>query len=131
MSKENKELGACQASPATALSSPSAIEPTASSRPDGLQSAGAWTPGPWAAEDVSRGAANERPWVGRLVEGRYAALASGETQVEAIANARLIAAAPDLYEALAAFVAGADAGYVSVEVDQAARAALAKATGNA
>lgn len=46
-------------------------------------------------------------------------------------NARLIAAAPELYEALAEFVAGADAGHVSVEADNAARAALAKARGEA
>jgi hypothetical protein len=45
-------------------------------------------------------APNERPWVGRLAENRYSALSCGETQAEAIANARLIAAAPELYEAL-------------------------------
>ncbi len=57
------------------------------------------TPGPWQAEDVSANAApNERPWVGRLEENRYAALSCGDTQAEAIANARLIAAPPESHE---------------------------------
>ena len=65
-----------------------------------------WTPGPWDAEKLSRVAReNERPWVGRLSEHRYAALSCGETQAEATANAHLIAAAPDLYEALERMVA--------------------------
>lgn len=45
------------------------------------------------------------------------------------ANARLIAAAPDLLEALRAFIAEADAGHVTIETDKAARAAIARATG--
>lgn len=43
----------------------------------------------------------------------------------------MMAAAPALFEALSNFIAGADAGHVSVEVDNAARAALAKARGDA
>jgi hypothetical protein len=46
------------------------------------------------------------------------------------ANARLIAAAPDLLDALEAFLNEADAGHVSVDTDRAARAAIAKARGN-
>ena len=62
---------------------------------------GAWTPGPWEAETLAdRSPPNVRPWVGRLGESRYAALSCGDTQAEAIANAHLIAAAPELYEAL-------------------------------
>jgi hypothetical protein len=47
------------------------------------------------------------------------------------ANARLIAAAPDLLEALEAFLNEADEGHVSVDTDKAARAAIAKAKGGA
>ena len=53
----------------------------------------------------------------------------GETYSEGVANARLIAAAPDLYAALRSYLAEADAGHVTVETDSAARAALAKAQG--
>lgn len=45
------------------------------------------------------------------------------------ADARLIAAAPELLQALTDFIAGADNGHVSIEVDRAARAAIAKALG--
>jgi hypothetical protein len=61
------------------------------------------TPGPWEAERLPQDAgSNVRPWVGRLSEYKFAALTCGETQDEAVANARLIAAAPDMYEALKA-----------------------------
>ena len=55
------------------------------------------TPGPWQVEGVPKG---RRPWVGRIAEGRWAALACGYTDEEAEANARLIAAAPDLLASL-------------------------------
>lgn len=42
----------------------------------------------------------QRPWVGRLSESRYAALACGENGAEAAANARLIAAAPTMLDVL-------------------------------
>lgn len=58
------------------------------------------TPGPWQAESRFPKGDLQRPWVGRLAEQRYSALACGETVEEAIANARLIAAAPDMLEAL-------------------------------
>jgi len=48
---------------------------------------------------------------------------------ETIANACLIAAAPELLEALSEFITSADAGHVSVETDRKARAAIAKAEG--
>ena len=58
------------------------------------------TPGPWSVEPhMSRGDL-PRPWVGRLEENRFAALACGDTGEEASANAHLIAAAPDMYAAL-------------------------------
>lgn len=51
----------------------------------------------------------------------------------AVANARLIAAAPDMYEALASFVAMLDKGegYLSGPNEQSMRDALAKAEGKA
>jgi hypothetical protein len=67
----------------------------------------AHTPGPWEAEPVELGT-SERPWVGRLAEHQYSALACGNDQAEAIANARLIAAAPELLAALQLFVEGYD-----------------------
>lgn len=59
-----------------------------------------FTPGPWDYEREPDSRDLQRPWVGRLSEGRFAALACGANVDEAVANARLIAAAPDLYEAL-------------------------------
>jgi hypothetical protein len=58
-----------------------------------------------------------------MVGGNYVGSAMREE------DCRLIAAAPELYEALSSFIAAADAGHVSVETDNAARAALAKARG--
>jgi len=53
------------------------------------------TPGPWTAEpEGGRGA-----WV-RGSNGTWAALACGDTDAEADANAHLIAAAPDMLVAL-------------------------------
>lgn len=49
-----------------------------------------WTPGPWTVEDVG-----ESRWVIRGPDGFIRA------QVPFLPNARLIAAAPELYEALA------------------------------
>jgi hypothetical protein len=81
------------------------------------------TPGPWRAEQLDGAAGpNERPWV-RGATG-YAALACGDTQAEAVANARLIADAPkllrqrdELLEALRAmlseFVGPYEGGYAS------------------
>jgi hypothetical protein len=55
------------------------------------------TPGPWFAEPgVGRGA-----WI-KNKDGRWAALACGETEEEAKANAQLIMIAPDMLELLEA-----------------------------
>jgi hypothetical protein len=48
---------------------------------------------------------------------------------EACANARLIAAAPDLLKAARAFLRGADRGRVGIKTDRALRMAIAKALG--
>lgn len=68
------------------------------------------TPGPWEAETLDPCAReNERPWVGLLGEKRYVALACGDTQAEAVANARLLAATLDLLKA-AKMLASLDSG---------------------
>ncbi len=78
------------------------------------------TPGPWEPEaGVARGA-----WI-QGSNGNWAALACGETDEEARANARLIAAAPDLYEALQQALAVHGNGY---SWGPAAEAALAKSS---
>lgn len=85
------------------------------------------TPGPWEAETKEFGdTPGWRPWVGRLGEHRYAALSCGETQEEAIANACLIAAAPELLVALRGLL-----NMWSTRTVEEARAAIAKATGGA
>lgn len=53
------------------------------------------TPGPWVAEPVG----GKGSWV-KGSTGEWAALACGDTSESAEANARLIAAAPDMLEAL-------------------------------
>lgn len=55
------------------------------------------TPGPWAAEPMTgRGA-----WI-KAENGTWTALSCGDTDLEAEANARLIAAAPELLAAVKA-----------------------------
>lgn len=87
------------------------------------------TPGPWVVDPaVRQGFTVYAPKEGFIVgtqdeEGRYGA-------IESEANARLIAAAPDLLEALKELVAAADgvnAGPLTWLAK--ARAAIAKATG--
>lgn len=65
-----------------------------------------WTPGPWAVR-----VAGHRINVGQDRNGRYynrvaemATTATSNVAAEGLANAALIAAAPDLYEALQAMV---------------------------
>jgi hypothetical protein len=87
---------------------------------------GGHTPGPWSPAGPYKNFNN----VYDLFEIHWSP--DGECVAETVhgeANARLIAAAPELLEALSAFVVGADAGHVSVEVDRNARAAITKATG--
>ncbi len=78
------------------------------------------TPGPWKIEQGGgRGA-----WI-EGTDGEYAALAAGNTDERANANASLIAAAPELLEALEAFVE--EYAWISDKLSIAARAAIAKA----
>jgi hypothetical protein len=92
------------------------------------------TPGPWIAEPmVGRGA-----WV-KGSNGTWAALSCGDSDLEAEANACLIAAVPDLLDALKEIVAADDTFRATMSPDvekdpvtracDAARAAIAKATG--
>ena len=71
----------------------------------------------------------------RDAKGRYAATPDGDEETEAIPNAHLIAAAPELYEALAAILSCAEKEFpfttgsgMSIAMDM-ARKALAKAAG--
>jgi hypothetical protein len=92
---------------------------------------GGWTPGPWTAHVPN--SAENLPFVLTSDGGDplQPETLSEPNQVEA--NARLIAAAPELYEALAEFVAYLDAGTgtLSHELEYAMRDALAKARGDA
>jgi hypothetical protein len=65
-----------------------------------------WTPGPWRVADTrsdheKRSATYEKGWDVRLV-GTPESITGWGSVTTTEANARLIAAAPDLYEALAA-----------------------------
>lgn len=97
-------------------------------------SANRWTPGPWiVVNEVIRGAPSQRSGFRRLVATTW----DGAHK----ANARLIAAAPELAEALAALLERyvdlincGDCGNWDPETEQqviAARAALRKARGEA
>ena len=92
-----------------------------------------WTPGPWAVER------NKRTWGWVDVVGPSLGV-GGPTQatdltladeVKRIAEAHLIAAAPDLYAALDGLLGLLDAGSMYEPQAYAARAALAKARGQA
>ena len=92
-----------------------------------------WTPGPWAVER------NKRTWGWVDVVGPSLGV-GGPTQatdltladeVKRIAEAHLIAAAPDLYAALDGLLGLLDAGSLYEPQAYAARAALAKARGRA
>jgi hypothetical protein len=97
-----------------------------------------WTPGPWKVDfshpnnlpgGISQAARSRRSIT------RFNAF-SRPTTAEALANAHLFAAAPDLYESLADTLALAELKYgnsnaTAVECFTQARAALAKARGEA
>ena len=92
-----------------------------------------WTKGPWAVER------NKRTWGWVDVVGPSLGV-GGPTQatdltladeVKRIAEAHLIAAAPDLYAALDGLLGLLDAGSLYEPQAYAARAALAKARGQA
>jgi hypothetical protein len=114
MVKESKGLGACQASPATA-SPMLRTEPASPSPPSGSVPAGAM-PGPWsasemgtdrsfwdalAADDVQIVRANWDGFAGDVVAAVWA-----DDDHDDAATAHLIAAAPDLYEAVELAVSG-------------------------
>lgn len=80
------------------------------------------TPGPWSVEPYDK---YQKDII--IIEPRCSVDNDDVDHEEAEANARLIAAAPDLLEALQAVVAIADRK--TVEFDR-ARTAIAKATGN-
>ena len=85
------------------------------------------TPGPWRITDEMRGVGNVRVHGVESASGHGSVANCGADDTGA-ANARLIAAAPDLLEALqsvADFWAGGD---IPAEIDAAMRAAIAKAT---
>jgi hypothetical protein len=58
------------------------------------------TPGPWAAHDIDDDTSARQFWISDAADGGL--IAAAEPIAEAVANARLIAAAPELYEALRA-----------------------------
>ncbi len=96
------------------------------------------TPGPWTIGRIGDGTEHTAPIEGAGTTVGYVEMHSFDddetTTPEQAANARLIAAAPDLLEALRALLdasPGPDKGYVSTpyfEARQSARAAIAKAT---
>jgi hypothetical protein len=97
------------------------------------------TPGPWEVVDLPHGIVvrTESPKKTRFGASRYAAIggfdrAEPDQFAEAMANARLIASAPDMLEALETIVATERDrhGYHPAWTDQ-ARAAIAKARGEA
>jgi hypothetical protein len=98
-----------------------------------------FTPGPWSAVNVGT---KDEPMMsvkasrisGRQLRHEVAICATGDSPQEMEnANAHLIAAAPELYEALDALFGGVDDGKITVTPSKihSARAALAKARGEA
>jgi len=91
-----------------------------------------FTPGPWEIGDLDRNDQRQVIADGRLIcVGAHECLASQEASMEA--NARLIAAAPDLYVALKAVLAlygpSSEYGYEARIVWQQAERAILKADG--
>ena len=88
------------------------------------------TPGPWTVSPSSKASTLTR--VFSVDEGRLVASANGpglSESGEAEANARLIAAAPELLEALELFLSCKVTNDQQNEAARIARAAIAKATG--
>ena len=103
-----------------------------------------WTPWPWALEIRAESGtaadctiamieqADERaPYRGMIARLQSAEHIEGIAKDELVANAHLIAAAPDLYAALDGLLGLLDAGSLYEPQAYAARAALAKARGQA
>ena len=101
------------------------------------------TPGPWAVTTVGSchgvhpaASSNERDDICRVTPHNYHPDGWPAAKAEAEANARLIAAAPELLAALVALMGEANLGDVYLDDDDrakldVARAAIAKATGAA
>ena len=88
------------------------------------------TPGPWEyiGDTIETGIDVEHGWFVRVAPKRVISV-EGRTNDEALANAHLIAAAPQLMEALELMLQRY--GYETCEHVQKSRAALAKARGAA
>lgn len=88
------------------------------------------TPGPWEWDgDVSNyDPLNEAPW---LVFDDVTPVLTGEIKCRNPADARLIAAAPELLETLKQMIAWEDGERTAVDAMANARAIVAKATGGA
>ena len=86
------------------------------------------TPGPWR---VWTPPPNGEQCIGDSKGLMVAVATTGITFNETLANARLIAAAPDLLEALQAIIESVDRNGAAIltELESAARAAIAKAQG--
>jgi hypothetical protein len=95
----------------------------------------AWTPGPWTCdEDGVVWGVDSRGWYGKCpsIDIFAASEWPAELADEAMANARLIAAAPDLHEALAGLMNSLNmehAGRPVYDAYQKCAAAIAKARG--
>lgn len=98
-----------------------------------------WTPGPWSIESetshngefaiIAPDGTHPDPW---NIAQTYGSVGHGEAEDEALANARLIAAAPDLAEALRLLLADVEqypAYQRPVHAVDVARSALTRATG--
>ena len=84
------------------------------------------TPGPWESKQESA-YVPAQVWA----DGRQLAEVYGEDRATRAANARLIAAAPELLEALEALLIGHEEGATPSEWFEQARAAIRKAKGGA
>lgn len=91
-----------------------------------------FTKGPWVTKDREItgpvGVAVARAGICAIVSGRHGSYSIGES--EALANARLMGAAPELFEALEALLLDMQHRVRDEESMAKARAALAKALGN-
>ena len=88
------------------------------------------TPGPWVQPMQANGANVRHPHI--ISDGGEIAITTWQgSEQKTNANARLIASAPDLLEALEEIVSAADGdGWSQIDADlRKARAAIAKATG--
>jgi hypothetical protein len=83
------------------------------------------TPGPWTIADDMRGIGNAR--VAGVLDANGIGVANCGSHGEA--NARLIAAAPDMLDALYTLLDAIDGNRITVGDCNQARAAIAKATG--